>query len=269
MSGAAKERAGFLRLRFASWASLFAILMAAARRLPGSTGGDPQAAVSAAVAIAAYLALLLAAPPLFRRASRRLPWFPWVYLLVLAGLVVRLGLLPPYEDTWILLFYPLGFIVVSAFPLRTAVLWGALFSLCVTLIMVSTAGWLEGLGFSLYYIAMGVFFVAYDQQFARLDAARRESRELLAGLQQAHERLQRYATQAEEIAAGEERLRIARELHDTVGQMIFSVSLHAEALRTLLEKDPRQVPAQLDRLQELTGSALGRMRQLISQWRPG
>jgi signal transduction histidine kinase len=36
----------------------------------------------------------------------------------------------------------------------------------------------------------------------------------------------------------------------------------------LLEKDPARLPEQLDRLQEMTGSALTQLRSLIAELRP-
>ena len=91
---------------------------------------------------------------------------------------------------------------------------------------------------------------------------------MLAELEQAHQTLQEYATQAEELAAARERNRLARELHDSVSQVIFSVTLTSQAARLLLERDPERVPEQLDRLQDMTGSALGQLRALIAQLRP-
>jgi signal transduction histidine kinase len=61
---------------------------------------------------------------------------------------------------------------------------------------------------------------------------------------------------------------LARELHDSVSQLIFSITLTSQAARLLLERDPARVPQQLDRLQEMTSSALGQLRSLIAQLRP-
>jgi signal transduction histidine kinase len=65
-----------------------------------------------------------------------------------------------------------------------------------------------------------------------------------------------------------ERNRLARELHDSVTQTIFSMTLTAESTRILLERDPTRVAAQLDHLLELAQSALAEMRSLISHLRP-
>ncbi len=62
---------------------------------------------------------------------------------------------------------------------------------------------------------------------------------------------------------------MAHQLHDSVSQALFSITLEAESTRMLLEKDPGRVPAQLERLEELTAGALRQMRSLITEWRPG
>jgi signal transduction histidine kinase/HAMP domain-containing protein len=74
--------------------------------------------------------------------------------------------------------------------------------------------------------------------------------------------------QAQQVAVMEERSRLARELHDSVTQSLFSMTLTAQAARILLERDPRRVAPQLDRLQELARGALTEMRSLIFELRP-
>ena len=69
----------------------------------------------------------------------------------------------------------------------------------------------------------------------------------------------------EELAAVHERNRLARELHDSVSQTLFSMTLTAEAARLLLDRDPSRVAAQPDRLQTLARDALAEMRSLILQ----
>ncbi len=86
-------------------------------------------------------------------------------------------------------------------------------------------------------------------------------------LQEAHRQLQEYAAQAGELATITERNRLARELHDSVTQTIFSMTLTTEAAHILLQRDPTQVTPQLNRLQELAQTALSEMRSLIQQLR--
>ncbi|EFO80487.1 GAF sensor signal transduction histidine kinase [Oscillochloris trichoides DG-6] len=73
---------------------------------------------------------------------------------------------------------------------------------------------------------------------------------------------------AQAAAVLEERNRLARELHDSVSQQLFSMTLTAQAARTQLEKNPQRVALQLERLQETATAALAEMRALIFQLRP-
>jgi len=74
--------------------------------------------------------------------------------------------------------------------------------------------------------------------------------------------------QSRQLAALEERSYLARELHDSVTQLLFSITLTAEASRMLLEEDQPEVNAQLKRLQGLAHQAMNEMRALIRQLRP-
>jgi signal transduction histidine kinase len=73
---------------------------------------------------------------------------------------------------------------------------------------------------------------------------------------------------AQEAAVLEERSRLARDLHDSISQQLFSMTLTAQAARVQLEKNPVRTAAQLERLQETAGAALAEMRALIYQLRP-
>jgi signal transduction histidine kinase len=129
-------------------------------------------------------------------------------------------------------------------------------------------GWLEGLALVLLYLAVCAFLISYDFLYSRMQANQAESQRLLADLQTAHQKLQESAAQAEELAAARERNRLARELHDSVSQAIFSITLTSQSARLLLEREPARVPEQIDRLQAMTADALSQLRALIAQLRP-
>ncbi|HET7677235.1 MAG TPA: PAS domain S-box protein [Candidatus Limnocylindrales bacterium] len=75
--------------------------------------------------------------------------------------------------------------------------------------------------------------------------------------------------QAAEIASSEERTHLARELHDSVTQTLFSMTLLTRSIGLLLERDPAAVPPRLAELQELERAALAEMRSLIFELQPG
>ena len=115
-----------------------------------------------------------------------------------------------------------------------------------------------------WVLLFGTFAIAA----MRSEVDRQRSESLLVELEDTHRKLQEYAVQAEELAAVEERNRLARELHDSVTQTIFSMTLAAESSRILAERDPSKVDAELERLQDLAKGALAEMRALIHQLRP-
>jgi signal transduction histidine kinase len=75
--------------------------------------------------------------------------------------------------------------------------------------------------------------------------------------------------QAGELAAGEERAHLARELHDSVTQALFSMTLVSRSVELLLDRDVEAARAQLAQLRDLQREALAEMRALIFELRPG
>lgn len=75
--------------------------------------------------------------------------------------------------------------------------------------------------------------------------------------------------QAEQLAVLEERQRLARELHDSVTQSLYSVTLYANAAALALAADKRDVAAgYLGELQETALDGMRDMRLLIFQLHP-
>lgn len=74
--------------------------------------------------------------------------------------------------------------------------------------------------------------------------------------------------QAQQAAALEERHRLARDLHDSVTQSLFSMSLLAQVLPALWETQPDEATRSLDELRRLSKEALAEMRALLFQLRP-
>ncbi len=71
-----------------------------------------------------------------------------------------------------------------------------------------------------------------------------------------------------ELSIIEERTRIARDLHDSVTQTLFSLTLAAESAHTVAGEDPA-LRAHLDRVRDLSRDALAELRSLVDTLRPG
>lgn len=69
-------------------------------------------------------------------------------------------------------------------------------------------------------------------------------------------------------AVEEERIRIARELHDSVTQTLYSTAAIAEALPRIWERNQEEVQRGLGELATLTHAALAEMRTLLFELRP-
>jgi signal transduction histidine kinase len=84
------------------------------------------------------------------------------------------------------------------------------------------------------------------------------------------ERLERdLRRQASELAASAERAHLARELHDSVTQALFAMTLVSRGIEIQLERDPLAALARFGELRELQREALAEMRSLIFELRPG
>jgi len=81
------------------------------------------------------------------------------------------------------------------------------------------------------------------------------------------ENAQLYA-QAQQLAAVEERQRLARELHDSVSQALYGIALGLHTARIQLDRDLNELPGSLDYLLSLAEAAMDEMRALIFELRP-
>jgi signal transduction histidine kinase len=73
---------------------------------------------------------------------------------------------------------------------------------------------------------------------------------------------------ARDRAASDERSRLARELHDSVTQLLFSMTLIAQSLGAAWRRDAEEGERRVARLLELSQAALAEMRALLSELRP-
>ena len=217
-------------------------------------------------AMLALFTLLYASQPLV---TRRLKAYPRIYFAIQAIIIQFIGIFQSYQDTWAILYIVLGFQVARCFSRKEAIAWYGLFSASLLVTLMIEFGAISGPGRAMAYVVIGVLLISFDIQYSQHEDALAESQMLVSELKEASQKLADYTAQAEKLAAMQERNRMTQELHDSVGQKIFAIQLAAEATRLMLETDPQRAAAQIDDLQEQTQAALGQMRQLISEWRPG
>jgi len=227
------------------------------------------------VLLSAYGLLLFAETWIIRRMPLgALPikgsWLALVYPILQTALAVGLLFTPSFEDFFALLFIPLSLDGVAFFGRRFGYFCIAFFSMAQTSALVASSdeGRLFGLAMGIFYSGMCFLFGGYAHQVQKAETARNQNQRTFNELQTAHHQLQGYADQVASLAIEQERNRLARDLHDSVTQTVFSMNLAAQSARLLLDKEPPRASGQLLRLEELAASALSEIQTLVSQLRP-
>ena len=114
---------------------------------------------------------------------------------------------------------------------------------------------------------IGVLWVAdeHTDGFSEEDIGLIETLAAQASLAIERARLMR---REQEAAILEERTRLGRDLHDSVTQSIFSVSMLARAARLQSARGSEALPATLERVEQLSQQALVEMRSLLFELQP-
>jgi signal transduction histidine kinase len=113
-----------------------------------------------------------------------------------------------------------------------------------------------------------VFFAAVFTNISIRDTRRREQIERLAAeLEAANQALHTYAARVEELAALQERNRLAREIHDGLGHYLTAINVQAKVVETLIEQDAAEARRALSRMQAMILEALADVRRSVAALR--
>ncbi|MCI3921079.1 sensor histidine kinase [Paenibacillus sp. TRM 82003] len=115
-----------------------------------------------------------------------------------------------------------------------------------------------GLGFNL--------MVRSQQRYKDLLAENTEQVELIRRQNQA---LEQYAAQVERLTLVQERNRMARDLHDSIGHHFTSVTVGLDAISYMVERDPGLAAEKIQRLADVAREGLAEVRRTIHQIAPG
>ncbi len=112
---------------------------------------------------------------------------------------------------------------------------------------------------------LGLEFLETERLFSANEIALTE--QICLDISQVRDKAQ-MADQTEAFIAADERNRLARDLHDSVTQVLFSASLVAEVLPQIWRRNPEQAWISLEELRRLTRGALAEMRAMLLELRP-
>ncbi|MBN1660963.1 MAG: sensor histidine kinase [Anaerolineae bacterium] len=190
-----------------------------------------------------------------------------LYLLVQALLVVAAMALHPDWTVFGVLYFILSAQAMILLPAARGILWLAFFLLIVTIFGLIRWGWPEVLLGVLIYGGGFGFFGVFANALVKADEARKESERLLTDLEQAHRQLQDSARRAEELAVVEERNRLAREMHDTLGHRLTVAAVQLEAAARLIPAEPERAARMVDTVREQVREALAELRGTVATLR--
>lgn len=235
--------------------------------------------------------MTFAAPILFSAASTLLllgllywPWFrlktghwflPITLVLASSALIVEQEVFSKSSLFWqgnplmsilvILVAWQYTYRAVIGFTLATAALDLALIGLLPTpeLVQLPFPG-LERMVLYGLLISRSVTFLILGYVVTRLAKAQRQQRQALA---EANQKLVQHAAVLEQLTINRERLRLSRELHDTLAHTLSAMTVQIEAVLTLADGLPQKVVGILNGMLNTARSGLDDTRRALSALR--
>ncbi|WP_228040124.1 sensor histidine kinase [Nodosilinea sp. LEGE 07088] len=90
---------------------------------------------------------------------------------------------------------------------------------------------------------------------------------LLTSLEASHTQLQHYAARVADLATTEERNRLARDIHDSLGHHLAAINIQLEKANAYRERDPSRAYEAVDHAKRTVQAALKDVRESVSSLR--
>lgn len=194
-------------------------------------------------------------------------WQIHVYLGVHGGLIATLMFIQPGWTMYPVLYMAPITWAILGLPLRAGAIWVGVYTLITAASFAVGINLSEGVIALFLYGVIYAFVGAFAGALARADAARREGLALLEELREAHRQLQEHALRGEEMAVLEERNRLAREMHDTLGHRLTVASVQLEAAERLCPTDAERAAGLVGTVREQVREALAELRATVATLR--
>ena len=251
---------GILLIRVGLYAILLAVLIAALESAP------TPLARGTTIALLLVFGLLTVPADAWSR-TQAPAWPAHLGLAVQTAVVAALMYLSDNWSLFTILFFILSGQAVLFFPIRPAMAWIAGFVAITTIFGVAKWGSPGGMMTLALYGGGYSLIAALAHALASAETARRKSQALVEELQAAHEKMQEYAGRIEELAVVEERSRLAREMHDTLGHRLTVAAVQLEGAQRLIESDPDRAARMVSTVREQVREALVELRQTVAALR--
>jgi signal transduction histidine kinase len=194
-------------------------------------------------------------------------WQRHLDLALGTAIVLGLRVVQPDSDAPAILFYLLGVRAVVGLSERAGLVWEAVLVLAAFASFVVDAGHGGGLAVAAIYVSGLLFFGVFAGSLRRVESERQRAESLLQALNEAHRKLQEHAMSLQELAAAEERTRLAREMHDTLGHSLTMAVVQLEGARRLTAVDPARAEQIVGVVRDELREGLGELRRSLATMR--
>jgi signal transduction histidine kinase len=183
----------------------------------------------------------------------------FLYFTVQAMIALALLRLSYPSDVFNLLFYILGLEAVMVFPERAAIAWIVGFYVVDSLGALLSRG-MMGIINVLFYGAAFMLTAVFGYALRQAEIARRQNQRLL-------EELQASQSQLQDMAVMEERNRLAREMHDSLGHRLTVAVVQLEGAQRLIPTNPQRAAQMIGVMRDEMKEALAELRRTVSALR--
>ncbi|MDZ5473968.1 MASE3 domain-containing protein [Bacillus sp. 31A1R] len=113
-----------------------------------------------------------------------------------------------------------------------------------------------------FYLMKGIFFPQFEEIFVEKERAQTKWKEAETKLIENEKKLSTLVIQAQE----EERKRVSRELHDGIGQALYSILVSLKMIRK--RKESEHLKEELQLIEQMTGESMEEVKRIATQLRP-
>lgn len=190
-----------------------------------------------------------------------------VYLAIQTAITTALFPLGTNAFAAPILFFVLSSYAMTFKPVHRGLVWIGVFALITIVGFGLISGWTWAIVSVGPYIGGYLFFGAFGKNTQDAEEARAASQKLAEDLEAVNQQLREYTAQAEQLAVIEERNRLARELHDSLGHRLTVAVVQLEGAQRLIPTDPGRAATMIGTMREQMKEALSDLRGSLASLR--
>lgn len=189
-----------------------------------------------------------------------------IFALLITLVIFALWFSPGSSTDFLVLIYPVAAFPTIYLPFWNGILWVAGIYMLFQTYIVYQFGFeefvsnLAAIGAFAAYALIGALIRRSNQAYYGIETLYDELRE-------AHDQLQIYSQSVRELAVSEERNRLAREMHDSLGHSLTVAVVQLEGAERLIPTDPQRAGRIIGTMRGQLKESLGELRQTLSRLR--